>query len=129
MSEPALRRQALGMTTAATTSQPADQPADRPQPAQQPPPPVRPLLRSGTDRMVGGVCGGLAEYTGIDATLWRVGAVFFTLTGGAGLLIYLLLWIVVPAAPLAEGTGPSALERGVQRLRAAFLDRRGPSAG
>ncbi|RBY96059.1 PspC domain-containing protein [Blastococcus sp. TF02-8] len=85
------------------------------------PPHVRPFLRSGTDRMAGGVCGGLAEYTGIDATLWRVGAVLFTLTGGAGVLVYLLLWVVVPSAPLPEGTRPSLLEEWAQRLRAAVL--------
>ncbi|MCA0144441.1 PspC domain-containing protein [Blastococcus sp. LR1] len=91
-----------------------------PQPA-----PVRPFLRSGTDRMAGGVCGGLAEYTGIDATLWRVGAVLLTLTAGTGVLVYLLLWVAVPSAPLPEGTSPSLLEDWAQRLRAALLGRRG----
>ena len=101
-------RQARSVTSAATTP---TQPADQPRPS------VRPLLRSGTDRMAGGVCGGLAEYAGIDATLWRVAAVFFTLTGGAGLLVYLLLWVVVPSAPLPEGDRPSTLEQWARRLR------------
>lgn len=110
-------RHARSMTSAAPS------PA---QPADQPRPPVRPLLRSGTDRMAGGVCGGLAEYTGIDATLWRVAAVFFTLTGGAGLLVYLLLWVVVPSAPLPDGHRPSVLEEWAQRLRGALVgDRNG----
>ncbi|RBY94347.1 PspC domain-containing protein [Blastococcus sp. TBT05-19] len=87
-------------------------------------PPVRPFLRSGTDRMAGGVCGGMAEYTGIDATLWRIAAVLFTLTGGAGVLVYLLLWVAVPSAPLPEGTRPSLLEEWARRLRAAVVDRR-----
>ncbi|WP_104528265.1 PspC domain-containing protein [Blastococcus saxobsidens] len=96
------------------------------QPADQPRPPVRPLLRSGTDRMAGGVCGGLAEHTGIDATLWRVAAVLFTLTGGAGLLVYLLLWVVVPSAPLPDGDRPSILEQWAQRLRSVLVgDRNG----
>ena len=103
------------MTTAATTTPPTDSPR----------PPVRLFLRSGTDRMAGGVCGGLADYTGIDATLWRAAAVLFTLTGGAGLLVYLLLWVLVPSAPLPEGTRPSLLEQWAQRLRAAVLDGRG----
>jgi len=93
-------------------------------PTQQPTP-VRPFLRSGTDRMAGGVCGGLADYTGIDATLWRVGAVLFSLTGGAGVVVYLLLWVAVPSAPLPEGTRPSLLEEWAQRLRAAVVRRRG----
>jgi phage shock protein PspC (stress-responsive transcriptional regulator) len=50
--------------------------------------------------VLGGVAGGLAEYTGIDALLWRVGFVALTLTGGFGVLIYALLWLLMPAGPL-----------------------------
>ncbi|NEK87736.1 PspC domain-containing protein [Blastococcus saxobsidens] len=103
------------MTSATTPTQPADQPR----------PPVRPFLRSGTDRMAGGVCGGLAEYTGIDATLWRIGAVLFTLTGGAGVIVYLLMWVLVPSAPLPEGSRPSIVEQWAQRLRAVLVGDRG----
>ena len=68
------------------------------------PAPTRPeLRRSGTDRMLGGVCGGLAEYSGIDAVLWRVGAVGLTVAGGAGVVVYLLLWVLLPSAPLPAG--------------------------
>ena len=57
----------------------------------------RRLYRSRTNRKVAGVCGGLAEYFNIDATLMRVLFVVLALLGGPGLLIYLVLWIVVPA--------------------------------
>jgi phage shock protein PspC (stress-responsive transcriptional regulator) len=64
------------------------------------PPPVRPQLRrSRTDKILGGVCGGLAEYSSIDALLWRVGFVALTLAGGAGVIVYLLLWMLMPAGP------------------------------
>jgi phage shock protein PspC (stress-responsive transcriptional regulator) len=64
------------------------------------PPPVRPQLRrSRTDKILGGVNGGLAEYSGIDALLWRVGFVALTLAGGAGVIVYLLLWVLMPAGP------------------------------
>ena len=89
-----------------------DSSAGAPAPAQ--------LRRSGTDRMVGGVCGGLAEYSGIDVVLWRVGFVVLTLAGGAGVLAYLLLWVLVPSGPLAPGNEPSPLERGIERLRTAI---------
>ncbi|MDT0275007.1 PspC domain-containing protein [Blastococcus goldschmidtiae] len=75
-------------------------------PAWQPPPPppgawVRPQLRrSRSDKVIGGVGGGLAEYSGIDALLWRVGFVALALAGGTGVLVYLLLWLLMPA-----GTG------------------------
>jgi len=60
----------------------------------------RRLYRSTHDRMVGGVCGGLAEYVGVDPVLVRLGFVAVTLAGGAGVLAYLILWLVVP-----EGEG------------------------
>jgi phage shock protein PspC (stress-responsive transcriptional regulator) len=47
--------------------------------------------------MLGGVCGGLAEYSGIDPLLWRVGFVALTFAGGSGILLYLVLWLLLPS--------------------------------
>ncbi len=58
------------------------------------------LYRSRTDRMIAGVCGGLAEYFNIDSTLVRLAAVALTLAGGSGVLAYLIFWFVVPQRPL-----------------------------
>ncbi len=55
------------------------------------------LLRSRSDRMLGGVCGGLGKYLGIDSNLVRLFFVLFTLTGGFGVLLYLALWLIFPA--------------------------------
>jgi phage shock protein C len=98
--------------------------------APQVPASTRPeLRRRGTDRMLGGVCGGLAEYSGIDAVLWRVGAVGLTVAGGAGVVVYLLLWVLLPSAPLAADRRPSALDALVDRLHAALTGTRsGPAA-
>jgi phage shock protein PspC (stress-responsive transcriptional regulator) len=82
-----------------------------------PPPPQGPwqprtqLRRSRTDKVIGGVAGGLAEYTGVDALLWRVGAISLTLAGGSGVIIYILLWLLMPAAPAdqAAATGSGAV--------------------
>ena len=54
------------------------------------------LYRSKNDRMLGGVCGGLGEFFGIDPTLIRI--LFFVMVfgGGAGFWIYLLMWILIP---------------------------------
>ena len=76
--------------------------------------PATPLRRSATDRMVGGVCGGLADYSGIDAVLWRVAFVALTLLGGSGVLFYVLLWVLMPSAP---GADRNALDRLADRLR------------
>jgi phage shock protein C len=90
------------------------------QPSPPPGPSARPQLhRSGTDRMAGGVCGGLADYSGIDSLLWRVGFVGLTVAGGAGILIYLLLWVLMPSSPLPADTWPSPVERVVERLHRA----------
>jgi phage shock protein C len=60
------------------------------------------LYRSRTDRMIGGVCGGLAEYFDIDPVIIRIIAVILLLPGGLpGLVPYLILWLVVPEAPAA----------------------------
>ena len=54
------------------------------------------LRRSRNDRWLGGVCGGLGRASGMDAWIWRLVFVLFTLTFGFGVVIYLLLWIFVP---------------------------------
>jgi phage shock protein PspC (stress-responsive transcriptional regulator) len=68
-------------------------------PLLEPPPPRPALRRSRTDKVAGGVAGGLAQYSGVDALLWRVGFVALTLAGGTGIAIYLLLWLLMPAGP------------------------------
>ncbi|GAB4080480.1 hypothetical protein GCM10028783_14280 [Modestobacter muralis] len=63
--------------------------------------------------MIGGVAGGLAEYTGIDALLWRVGAIALTVVGGSGVIVYALLWLLMPSAPSGPpGTAPVRAPRG-----------------
>jgi phage shock protein C len=68
------------------------------QPPQPPPqPPARKLYRSETNRMIAGVCGGLAEYYNIDVTLVRV--IFLALAvlgGGLGIVLYGVMWLMVP---------------------------------
>ncbi|WP_310734314.1 chloride channel protein [Ideonella livida] len=58
---------------------------------------VNRLRRSVADRWLGGVCGGLAQSTGIEAWVWRLGVVVLALFGGSGLLAYALLWLFVPS--------------------------------
>ena len=62
---------------------------------------TRKLYRSRSNRQVGGVCGGLAQYFNLDATLIRILFVVLAVLGGSGLLIYVLLWIIVPNEPSA----------------------------
>ena len=54
------------------------------------------LTRSKTDRRIAGVAGGLARHFGVDATLIRILWVVAIVFGGFGLLLYIILWIVLP---------------------------------
>lgn len=65
----------------------------------------RRLYRSETDRMLAGVCGGLGEFFGVDPTLIRIGFIVLALAGGAGLPIYLAMWVVVPRASRVGSPG------------------------
>jgi phage shock protein C len=95
-----------------TNAYPAtERPTDRPQ-----------LRRSGTEKMLGGVCGGLAAHTGIDPLIWRVGFLAVTLAGGAGILVYLLLWVLMPPAERDEK--PNPLDRAVGDLHTRLTGKR-----
>ena len=54
------------------------------------------LYRSDENKMLAGVCGGIAEYFGVDPTLIRLAWVGFSLLGGSGLLAYILAAIIIP---------------------------------
>jgi len=58
---------------------------------------VKRLRRSSTDKMIAGVCGGWAKYTGIDAALLRIVLVATTLFGlGAPIVVYAACWLLMP---------------------------------
>jgi phage shock protein C len=61
--------------------------------------PNRKLYRSKTNRKLAGVCGGLAQYLNVDATVIRVLFVLLAVLGGSGLVLYLAMWIIVPDEP------------------------------
>ena len=58
---------------------------------------VNSFRRSRTDRILGGVCGGLGRVTGVESWVWRLLFAVLFIFAGAGLLVYLLLWIFVPS--------------------------------
>ena len=61
--------------------------------------PTRKLYRSKSNRKLAGVCGGLAQYFNVDATLIRVLFILLAVLGGSGLVLYLAMWIIVPKEP------------------------------
>lgn len=58
------------------------------------------LCRSATDKKLGGVCGGIAEYLDVDPTIVRLAWVLFTLFVGAGILAYIIALLVMPNPPV-----------------------------
>ena len=58
------------------------------------------LYKSNTNKMVDGVCGGIAEYFGVDPTIVRLAWVVFCALGGSGILAYIIAAIIIPSAPL-----------------------------
>jgi phage shock protein PspC (stress-responsive transcriptional regulator) len=72
------------------------------------------LYRIREGRVVAGVCAGLAAYFGIDPTLVRLAFALFTIFGGAGVLLYLIAWIIIPEE---GGDGNSIAESFVSKRR------------
>jgi phage shock protein C len=74
--------------------------------------PEKRLYRSLNNRMFAGVAGGLAEYFNVDPVIIRLLLVVLMVAGGPGILIYIVLWIIMPEEPSAinagdnSGTGP-----------------------
>jgi phage shock protein PspC (stress-responsive transcriptional regulator) len=71
------------------------------------------LTRSTSNRWFTGVCGGLAEYTGIDPTIVRLAVAVLALMGGTGVCAYVLAWLLIPSADQAQ----SRADRLIARVR------------
>jgi phage shock protein C len=73
-------------------------------PSAVPPPPAyaasKKLMRSSRDKKIGGVCAGLADYFDLDPTIVRVVWLLAIFFAGTGFLVYVVLWVVLPLAPL-----------------------------
>lgn len=70
------------------------------------------LARRADHRLIAGVAGGLADYTGTAAAWWRLGFILMTVAGGLGVLTYLVLWWLLPRADLPQ----SAAQRVAARI-------------
>ena len=76
------------------------------------------LTRSETDRMIAGVAGGLGEYFHIDSTLIRLLFILVTIFGGSGILIYIILWIVIPSKSCCVGvSSDEAIKENVEEIK------------
>jgi len=74
------------------------------------------LMRSQTRAMLGGVCGGLAEYLEVEDNLIRLLFVMFTLFSGVGVLVYIALWLILPVAGLTSQSAHEQLSQGADDI-------------
>ena len=73
-------------------------------------------LHKGKQRVIGGVCSGLGEHFGVDVTLVRVLFVLLTLMTGTGILVYILLWILMPEAEAVDVHGTDVIANGLKSV-------------
>jgi phage shock protein C len=77
------------------------------------------LTRSSTNQVIGGVCGGLGQYFGIDPVIVRLIMIALLFADGMGLLVYLVLWLIMPVDGTPQGTIGEGL-RDIQQQVQAF---------
>lgn len=87
-------------STTGEVSQPVAQGVPRTEEAEGERPPVRRLYRSFRNKKIAGICGGLGDYFNVDPTVIRILWILLLILFGTGLLLYLILWIVVPQEPI-----------------------------
>jgi len=75
------------------------------------------LYRSKTDRVLGGVSGGLADYFEVDSTLIRIIFIILFFSGGAGLLLYLVLWLIIPSRPGKKIAEEDTIKENVEEIK------------
>ena len=75
------------------------------------------LYRSDVDRVFGGVCGGLAEYFKVDPLVVRIAFMLFAMLDGIGLVLYLVLWLLVPSEVSVDLKQESVVRENVSEIK------------
>jgi len=79
--------------------------------------PVRRLYRSKEDKVIGGVCGGIADYFTVDPVWVRLIAILLLILDGIGFIAYIILWILVPENPKQKSTKKTLAEEKVELVK------------
>ncbi len=80
------------------------------------------LYRSTTNKVIAGVCGGLGEYFDIDPMIIRALFVLAFFMSGTGILLYIVLWLVIPDRPRRETLSRDHLKETVREMKARAVD-------
>ncbi len=74
------------------------------------------LYRLEEDKIIGGVCSGLAEYLDIDSSIVRIAFLLIFFFGGSGLLIYFIMWIIIPAKPSSDVSSEKVVPTSAKKI-------------
>ena len=74
------------------------------------------ITKSKTDKVIDGVCGGIAEYFGVDSVLVRLVFIALVFLNGLGLMLYIILVIIMPGAGQADRPPKETIEENVQEI-------------
>lgn len=80
-------------------------------------PRFRGIYRSETNKIIAGVAGGLGEYFNIDPTIIRILFVLITIFGGSGLIIYIILWLIIPSESDLPKTSQDAIRSNLEDMK------------
>jgi len=82
----------------------------------------RKLYRSEKERLLAGVCGGLAEYFKLDPVLVRLIFVLLALFSGLGIIAYIVLWILAPRASSAESSSKEVVKENIDEMKEKVVE-------
>ena len=74
------------------------------------------LTRNKTDKIIAGVCGGLAAYLEVDSVLVRLAFVVLLFASGIGLPIYLILWVIMPSADTVNQPNAEIIQKNLEEM-------------
>src|SRR3972149_8252000 len=74
------------------------------------------LYRSESDRIIAGVCGGLADYFEVDPTLIRLILILLVVFGGSGVFLYILLWLFIPTQSKVSSYSEETIKENAQEI-------------
>jgi phage shock protein C len=74
------------------------------------------LYRKDKEKMIGGVCAGIADYLNIDPVIIRIIFIIALLTEGFGLIIYIILWIILPSKDSKKGKSNEVVEENTEEI-------------
>jgi len=75
------------------------------------------LYRSEKDRVIAGICAGLGEFFRVDPTIVRLIFILITIFGGGGLLLYLILWLIIPSQKADSQLTKDNIEKNAEEIK------------